>query len=142
VWVRLYHKSCVCIPMPERACLAHALFRAPAAPGPLWPCTLTALSACPFICCIRFMLCNNFYRFAPYFCFVLLARRYGVPKGLYFSFPVTCTPGSYSIVKGLTVDKFSQEVSCSLRRKPQRRTARCCNWHSSHFSSAEHRQDY
>ena len=36
--------------------------------------------------------------------------RYGVPKGLYFSFPVTCTPGSYSIVKGLTVDKFSQEV--------------------------------
>jgi len=35
--------------------------------------------------------------------------QYGVPKGLYFSFPVTCTPGSYSIVKGLTVDKFSQE---------------------------------
>lgn len=96
------------------------------APGPPWPCTPTARSACPFICRIRSMLCNNLCRFAPCFCFVfvlfLLARRYGVPKGLYFSFPVTCTPGSYSIVKGLTVDKFSQEVSCSLHRKSQRRT--------------------
>jgi hypothetical protein len=36
--------------------------------------------------------------------------QYGVPKGLYFSFPVTCTPGSYSIVKGLAINKFSQEV--------------------------------
>jgi len=29
---------------------------------------------------------------------------YGVPEGLIFSFPVTCTPGKYSVVPGLTMD--------------------------------------
>lgn len=33
---------------------------------------------------------------------------YGVPEGLIYSFPVTCKHGDYHIVKGLSVDAFSQ----------------------------------
>jgi malate dehydrogenase len=35
---------------------------------------------------------------------------YGVAEGLIYSFPVTCTGGSYEIVMGLEVSKFSQEL--------------------------------
>ena len=35
---------------------------------------------------------------------------YGVEKGLIYSFPVTCSVGSYEIVKGLDVNTFSQEL--------------------------------
>jgi len=35
---------------------------------------------------------------------------YGIPKGLIFSFPVTCAAGGhYQIVQGLSIDNFSQE---------------------------------
>ncbi len=33
---------------------------------------------------------------------------YGIPKGLTYSFPVTCSNGEYSIVQGLEIDDFSQ----------------------------------
>jgi malate dehydrogenase len=33
---------------------------------------------------------------------------YGIPKDVMFGFPVTCEAGTYSIVKGLAVDEFSQ----------------------------------
>ena len=34
---------------------------------------------------------------------------YGVPEGLISSFPVTTSAGQYSIVRGLTIDEFSQD---------------------------------
>jgi malate dehydrogenase len=34
---------------------------------------------------------------------------YGVPKGLIFSFPVTCRGGKWAIVQGLKIDAFSAE---------------------------------
>ena len=34
---------------------------------------------------------------------------YGVPEGLIYSFPVTCSGGEYSIVQDLPVDEFSRE---------------------------------
>jgi malate dehydrogenase len=34
---------------------------------------------------------------------------YGVPEGLIYSFPVTCSGGEYSIVQDLPVDDFSRE---------------------------------
>ena len=33
---------------------------------------------------------------------------YGIPEGLTYSFPVTCSNGKYSIVQGLEIDEFSQ----------------------------------
>ncbi len=35
--------------------------------------------------------------------------EYGIPKGVMFGFPVTCSGGDYKIVEGLTIDAFSQE---------------------------------
>ncbi|MDT8399052.1 MAG: malate dehydrogenase [Pseudomonadales bacterium] len=35
---------------------------------------------------------------------------YGVAKGLIYSFPVTCADGKYSIVQGLAVSDFSQQL--------------------------------
>ncbi len=34
---------------------------------------------------------------------------YGIPAGLIYSYPVTCTGGRYSIVQGLHIDEFSRE---------------------------------
>lgn len=34
--------------------------------------------------------------------------EYGVPKGLVYSFPVTCTGGDYKIVEGLKIDEYYQ----------------------------------
>ena len=34
---------------------------------------------------------------------------YGIPEGLTYSFPVTCSNGEYSIVQGLEIDGFSRE---------------------------------
>lgn len=34
---------------------------------------------------------------------------YGIPEGLIYSFPVTCSGGEYSIVQGLEIDEFSRE---------------------------------
>ncbi len=33
---------------------------------------------------------------------------YGIPEGLMYSFPVTCSDGEYKIVQGLKIDEFSQ----------------------------------
>ncbi len=35
---------------------------------------------------------------------------YGVPEGLVFGFPVTCTPGDYRIVPHLTLDTFARRM--------------------------------
>lgn len=35
---------------------------------------------------------------------------YGIPEGLMFSFPCTCKGGDYSIVKGLEIDDFGQQM--------------------------------
>jgi malate dehydrogenase len=34
---------------------------------------------------------------------------YGVPEGILYGFPVTCSGGEYSVVKGLEIDAFSRE---------------------------------
>ena len=34
----------------------------------------------------------------------------GTCQGLYYSFPVICTPGDYKIVEGLSIDSFSAEM--------------------------------
>ena len=34
---------------------------------------------------------------------------YGIPEGLTYSFPVTCSNGEYKIVQGLEIDDFSRE---------------------------------
>jgi len=34
---------------------------------------------------------------------------YGVPKGIIYSFPVTCCNGNYQIIKGLPIDEFSRK---------------------------------
>ncbi len=95
------------------------LRRAPMAPGLQWQSTQTAPSIAPSPLLLNsFCFCFCFSQHGPLRLDPCISRvcRYGVPKGLYFSFPVTCTPGSYSIVKGLTVDQFSQEVSLFLSR--------------------------
>lgn len=33
---------------------------------------------------------------------------YGVPEGLVYSFPVTCSGGEWHIVQGLSIDDFSR----------------------------------
>ena len=35
---------------------------------------------------------------------------YGIPEGLMFSFPCTCKGGDYSIVQGLEIDDFGQQM--------------------------------
>ena len=35
-------------------------------------------------------------------------NSYGVPDGLFYSFPVTCEGGAWTIVDGLPIDDFSQ----------------------------------
>jgi len=37
-----------------------------------------------------------------------LDGSYGVPKGLCFSYPVTCANGQWKIVQNLNIDAFSQ----------------------------------
>ena len=34
---------------------------------------------------------------------------YGIPKGIVYSFPVTCRNFGYTIVQGLQIDAFSRE---------------------------------
>lgn len=40
---------------------------------------------------------------------VISKGEYGVPEGLMYSFPVTCSPGKYKIVEGLAIDDFARE---------------------------------
>jgi malate dehydrogenase len=39
---------------------------------------------------------------------VLSTGAYGVPEGLIYSFPCTCTGGVYSVVDGVNVNDFSR----------------------------------
>jgi len=39
---------------------------------------------------------------------VISDGSYGVPKGLCFSYPVTCANGQWKIVQNLNIDAFSQ----------------------------------
>jgi len=36
-------------------------------------------------------------------------KSYGITEGLYFSYPVVCEKGGYSIVQNLSIDKYSAE---------------------------------
>ena len=54
---------------------------------------------------------------------------YGVEKGLIYSFPVTCSGGSYEIVQGLDVNTFSQELMDKTEtelREERIRLPSCC----------------
>ncbi len=42
---------------------------------------------------------------------------YGIPEGLMFSFPCTCKDGDYSIVQGLEIDKFGQQMLDITRKE-------------------------
>lgn len=42
---------------------------------------------------------------------------YGIPKGLVYSFPVTCNNGEYKIVQGLSVNAFSQARMDATRKE-------------------------
>jgi malate dehydrogenase len=44
---------------------------------------------------------------------------YGTTKGLWYSFPVVCSNGSYSIVKNLPIDKFSAEKMAATDKELQ-----------------------
>ena len=49
---------------------------------------------------------------------------YGIPKGLIFSFPVTCKGGDYQIVQGLGFDKFGQsKMHATLKELEEEKTA-------------------
>ena len=39
---------------------------------------------------------------------VISDGSYGIDKGIYFSFPVTCSNGEYEIVQGLEISHFSR----------------------------------
>jgi len=39
---------------------------------------------------------------------ILSTGAYGVPEGLIYSFPCTCTGGIYSVVDGVNVNDFSR----------------------------------
>jgi malate dehydrogenase len=42
---------------------------------------------------------------------------YGIPEGVIYSYPVTCSGGRYSIVQGLTIDAFSRERMDATHRE-------------------------
>ncbi len=42
---------------------------------------------------------------------------YGIPKGLMYSFPVTCKNGDYSIVQGLKIDDFSKAKMAATQKE-------------------------
>lgn len=49
---------------------------------------------------------------------------YGVPKGLIFSYPVTCTGGKYSIVEGLKInDYYQKKVDATTKELLEERAA-------------------
>jgi hypothetical protein len=50
---------------------------------------------------------------------------YGIPKGLVFSYPVTCSGGKYQIVKGLKLDKFSKEKIALTTKELQEEKQTC-----------------
>ena len=39
---------------------------------------------------------------------VISDGSYGIDKGIYYSFPVTCSNGEYEIVQGLEISHFSR----------------------------------
>ncbi len=42
---------------------------------------------------------------------------YGIPDGLVYSFPVTCSGGDYSIVQGLEINEFSQSMMDATQKE-------------------------
>ncbi len=42
---------------------------------------------------------------------------YGIPEGLVYSFPVTCTNGEWSIVQGLSIDEYSRAKMTATQRE-------------------------
>ena len=49
---------------------------------------------------------------------------YGIPEGIIYGFPVTCSGGDYQIVKGLEIDSFSREkMDATLKELQEERAA-------------------
>jgi malate dehydrogenase len=49
---------------------------------------------------------------------------YGIPEGIIYGFPVTCSGGKYEIVKGLDIDSFSREkMDATLQELEEERSA-------------------
>lgn len=48
---------------------------------------------------------------------------YGIPKGLIFSFPVTCKAGKFTIVQGLPISAFSKELLIKTTKELQEEKA-------------------
>ena len=48
---------------------------------------------------------------------VISDGSYDIPKGLVFSYPVTCKNWKWTIVQGLNLDKFSLEKLCATTRE-------------------------
>ncbi len=42
---------------------------------------------------------------------------YGIPKGLMYSFPVTCKNDDYQIVQGLKIDEFSKAKMAATQKE-------------------------
>ena len=49
---------------------------------------------------------------------------YEIPEGVIYGFPVTCSGGNYTIVKGLEIDSFSREkMNATLKELEEEREA-------------------
>ena len=49
---------------------------------------------------------------------------YGIPEGVIYGFPVTCSPGGYQMVKGLEIDEFSRsKMDATLKELEEERDA-------------------
>ena len=49
---------------------------------------------------------------------------YGIPQGVMFGFPVTCSGGEYSIVQGLEVSEFSRgRINNTLKELEEEKAA-------------------
>ena len=49
---------------------------------------------------------------------------YGIPKGLVFSFPVTCKNSDYQIVQGLDIDEFGKlKINATQRELEEEKAA-------------------
>jgi malate dehydrogenase len=49
---------------------------------------------------------------------------YEIPEGIIYGFPVTCSDGNYTIIKGLEIDSFSREkMNATLNELEEEREA-------------------
>jgi malate dehydrogenase len=49
---------------------------------------------------------------------------YGIPEGMIYGFPCTCTNGKYEMIKGLEIDAYSRErMDFTLKELTEERDA-------------------